>query len=85
MSIDTLTCILQSSTSHVKSCFSVIMTRVWKGSYLIVPGFCDQVLAKLDVEFCSGTRNLALPLEVVREFCTVRFDIVGSEELQCRC
>ena len=85
MSIDTLTYILQSSTSHMKACFFSFMTSVLKGSYLIVLGFCDQVVAKLDEESCTGKRNLALQLEVVREFCTVRFYIAGSEEFQCRC
>ena len=82
MSIDTLTNIFQSSTSHMKAFFSSVLWHgFWKGSFLVVLNFCDHVVAKFEEESCTGKRNLALPLEVVREFCTVRFYIVGSMPL----
>ena len=85
MSIDTLINIFQSSTSQMKACFFSSMTWVWKDTFLIVPDFCDQLVSKLDDESCTGKRYLSLPSEVVREFCTVRFYIAGSEESRCRC
>ena len=49
----------------------------------MVPVFCDQVGAKLVVEFDTGKRNLEVSLDIVQEKCTGRFFIVGSE-LQSR-
>ena len=72
--------ICQKSISDMKACFFNFMTWVQKVSFLIVLDFCDQVLAMLNDESCTGKKNLALPLEVVREFCTAIFYIVVSEE-----
>ena len=69
----------------MKSCFFSLMTWVKKVLFLIVLDFCDQLVSKLDDESCTGKRNLALPLKIIREFCTVIFYIVGSEEFRCRC
>ena len=51
-------------------------------SFLMVPAFCDQVVAKLVVESDIGKRNLKMLLDIVREICTGRFNIVGSEEFR---
>ena len=68
---------------HVwKSVFQFYDTGVWKVSFLMVPAFCDQVLAKLVVESCTGERNLKVSLDIVREKCTWRFYNVGSEGFQ---
>ena len=48
----------------------------------MVPAFCDQVVPKLDVEYDVGKRNLNISLDIVREICTGRFYIVGSEEFR---
>ena len=68
----------------MKAGFFSLMTWVRKVSFLIVLDFCDQLVYKLDDESCKGKRNLSLPLKVVREFCTVIFYIVDSEEFRCR-
>jgi len=46
---------------------------------MMVPAFCDQVVAKLDEESCIGKRNLEVWLDFAQEKCTGRFYIVGSE------
>ena len=48
----------------------------------MVPAFCDQVVAKPVVEHDTGKRNLEISLDIVREICTGRFYIVGSEEFR---
>jgi len=48
----------------------------------MVPALCDQVVAKLVVEPDTGKRNLEISLDIVREICTGRFYIVGSEEFR---
>ena len=48
----------------------------------MVPVFCDQVVAMLVVKSDTGKRNLAISLDIVREKCTGRFYIVGSEGFQ---
>ena len=48
----------------------------------MVPAFCDQVVAKLVVKSDTGIRNLEISLDIVREKCTARFYIVGSEGFQ---
>ena len=48
----------------------------------MVPALCDQVVAKLVVEPDTGKRNLEISLDIVREICTERFYIVGSEEFR---
>ena len=53
-----------------------------KVSFLMVPVFCDQVVAMLVVKSDTGKRNLAISLDIVREKCTGRFYIVGSEGFQ---
>ena len=45
----------------------------------MVPDFCDQVVAKLDEESCTGKRNLKISLDIVWEKCTGRFYIVSSD------
>ena len=67
-----------------KSVFQFYDTGVWKVSFLIVPAFCDQVIAKLVVQYDVGKRNLKISLDIVREICTGRFYIVGSEEFWWR-
>ena len=56
----------QKYISDIKACFFNFMTWVQKVSFLIVLDFCDQVLAMSNDESCTGGKNLALPLEVVR-------------------
>ena len=51
-------------------------------SILMVPVFCDQVVTMLVVESDTGKRNLEFSLDIVREKCTGRFYIVGSEGFQ---
>ena len=51
----------------------------------MVPVFCDQVVAMLVVKSDTGKRNLAISLDIVREKCTGRFYIVGSEGFQQMC
>ena len=46
---------------------------------MVVPAFCDQVVAKLDEESCIGKRNLEVWLDFAQEKCTGRFYIEGSE------
>ena len=48
----------------------------------MVPTFCDQVVAELVVESDTGKRNLEISMDNVREKCTGRFYIVGSEGFQ---
>ena len=48
----------------------------------MVPVFCDQVGAKLVVEFDTGKRNIEISLDIFREKCTGRFYIVGSDGFQ---
>ena len=48
----------------------------------MVPAFCDQVVAMLVVKSDTGKRNLAISLDIVREKCTGRIYIVGSEGFQ---
>ena len=81
-SINTLKEICQRMTSPLKACFPVLRYRGLKGTVLFVLHFCNQLVTKLDDRSCTGKRNLALLLEIVREFCTVRFYIVGSEEFR---
>ena len=57
-------------------------TGLTEVSLLVVPVFCNQVVAKLDVESDTGKRNLEISLDIVREKCTGRFYIVGSEGFQ---
>ena len=42
----------------------------------------DQVVAKQAVKSCTGKINLKISFEIVRENCTGRFYIVGSEGFQ---
>ena len=49
---------------------------------MMVPGFCDQVVAMVVVESDTEKRNLEISLDIVREICTGRFYIVGSEEFR---
>ena len=53
-----------------------------EASFLMVPVFCDQVGAKLVVEFDTGKRNIEISLDIFREKCTGRFYIVDSEGFQ---
>ena len=48
----------------------------------MVSSFCDQVVAKLVVEPDTEKTNLGISLDVVREICTERFYIVGSEDFR---
>ena len=52
--------------------FQFYNTGVWKVSFLMVPAFCDQVVAKLDEESCIR--------KIAREKCTGRFYIA----MHCR-
>ena len=62
--------------------YMALITWASKVSFLVVAAVCDQLVSKLDDGSCTGKRNLALPLDVVREICTGRFYIVGSEEFR---
>ena len=42
----------------MKACFFNFMTWVQKVSFLIVLDFCDQVLAMLDDESCTGRKKI---------------------------
>ena len=68
-----------------KSVLQFYDTGVREVSFLMVPEFCDQVVAKLDEESCIGKRDRKISLDIVREMCTGRFYIVGSEEFHWRC
>ena len=65
------------SSSSVLWC--IVLTEV---SFLMVPVFCDQVVAKLVVQSDTGKRNLEISLDIVRENCTERFYIVSSVGFQ---
>ena len=65
------------SSSSVLWC--TVLTEV---SFLMVPVFCDQVVAKLVVQSDTGKRNLEISLDIVRENCTERFYIVSSAGFQ---
>ena len=45
----------------------------------MVPVFCDQVVTMLVVESDTGKKNLEISLDIVREKCTGRFYIIGSD------
>ena len=62
--------------------FQFYDTGVREVSFLMVPAFCDQVVANLVVESDTGKRNLEVSLDIVQEKCTGRFYIVGSEGFQ---
>ena len=59
--------------------FSVYAASVRKVSFLMVPAFYDLVVAKLDEEFYTGNRDIKISLDIVKEECTGRFCIVGSD------
>ena len=62
--------------------FQFYDTGLSKISFLMVPAFYDQVVAKLVAESDIGKRNLKISLDIVREICTGQFYIVGSEEFR---
>ena len=62
--------------------FSSMIQWSEKISFLMVPAFCDQVVAKLVVESDIRKRNLKILLGIVREICTGRFNMVGLEEFR---
>ena len=55
------------SSSSVFWC--TILTEV---SFLMVPVFCDKIIAMLVVECDTGKRNHEIPLDIVQEKCTGR-------------
>ena len=66
----------------MRACFFSFMIQGSEIPLLMVPAFCDQVVAKLVAEPDTGNRNPEISLDTVREICTGPFYIVGLEEFR---